>query len=82
MLQHRTSTAAFVKLLYTFVFVFFFKYIHILCFSYKAVYNYKPQNADELELREGDIVRVMEKCDDGWFVGKRFENIIFFQSIV
>ncbi|XP_034727144.1 vinexin isoform X3 [Etheostoma cragini] len=36
---------------------------------YKAVYNYKPQNSDELELREGDIVQVMEKCDDGWFVG-------------
>ncbi|XP_058245086.1 vinexin isoform X3 [Hemibagrus wyckioides] len=36
---------------------------------YKAVYNYKPQNGDELELREGDIVQVMEKCDDGWFVG-------------
>uniref|UniRef100_A0A8C7Z544 Sorbin and SH3 domain containing 3 n=1 Tax=Oryzias sinensis TaxID=183150 RepID=A0A8C7Z544_9TELE len=36
---------------------------------YKAVYNYKPQNSDELELREGDIVHVMEKCDDGWFVG-------------
>ncbi|XP_040052031.2 vinexin isoform X2 [Gasterosteus aculeatus] len=35
---------------------------------YKAVYNYKPQNSDELELREGDVVRVMEKCDDGWFV--------------
>ncbi|XP_072538484.1 vinexin isoform X2 [Salminus brasiliensis] len=35
---------------------------------YKAVYNYKPQNRDELELREGDIVQVMEKCDDGWFV--------------
>uniref|UniRef100_A0A674EX63 Sorbin and SH3 domain containing 3 n=2 Tax=Salmo trutta TaxID=8032 RepID=A0A674EX63_SALTR len=36
---------------------------------YKAVYNYRPQNKDELELREGDIVQVMEKCDDGWFVG-------------
>lgn len=36
---------------------------------YKAIYNYKPQNGDELELREGDIVQVMEKCDDGWFVG-------------
>ncbi|KAM7391529.1 hypothetical protein PAMP_022214 [Pampus punctatissimus] len=35
---------------------------------FKAVYNYKPQNSDELELREGDIVQVMEKCDDGWFV--------------
>lgn len=28
-----------------------------------------PQNADELELREGDGIFVMEKCDDGWFVG-------------
>ncbi|KAK7934183.1 hypothetical protein WMY93_005079 [Mugilogobius chulae] len=37
--------------------------------TYKAVYNYQPQNSDELELREGDIVQVMEKCDDGWFVG-------------
>ncbi|XP_051510158.1 vinexin-like isoform X1 [Myxocyprinus asiaticus] len=37
--------------------------------QYKAVYNYKPQNRDELELKEGDIVQVMEKCDDGWFVG-------------
>ncbi|TRY86498.1 hypothetical protein DNTS_017550 [Danionella cerebrum] len=36
---------------------------------YKAVYNYKPQNRDELELREGDVVQVIEKCDDGWFVG-------------
>lgn len=29
-----------------------------------------PRNEDELELREGDVVDVMEKCDDGWFVGK------------
>ncbi|XP_047448202.1 vinexin isoform X3 [Mugil cephalus] len=36
---------------------------------YRAVYDYKPQNSDELELREGDVVQVMEKCDDGWFVG-------------
>ena len=43
-------------------------------FRYKAVYNYKPQNSDELELREGDIVQVMEKCDDGWFVGKEFTS--------
>ncbi|XP_022424981.1 sorbin and SH3 domain-containing protein 1 isoform X18 [Delphinapterus leucas] len=38
-------------------------------FSYQALYSYIPQNADELELRDGDIVDVMEKCDDGWFVG-------------
>ena len=49
---------------------------HSECFQhrYQAVYNYTPRNEDELELREGDIVDVMEKCDDGWFVGKRTEN--------
>lgn len=34
-----------------------------------ALYPYVPQNEDELELRGGDIVQVVEKCDDGWFVG-------------
>ncbi|XP_072881268.1 sorbin and SH3 domain-containing protein 1-like isoform X43 [Hemitrygon akajei] len=36
---------------------------------FQAIYSYIPQNEDELELREGDVVDVMEKCDDGWFVG-------------
>lgn len=33
------------------------------------MYQYRPQNEDELELREGDWVDVMQQCDDGWFVG-------------
>ncbi|XP_055921683.1 uncharacterized protein LOC129952848 isoform X4 [Eupeodes corollae] len=37
--------------------------------AYRALYKYRPQNTDELELHEGDIVFVLEKCDDGWFVG-------------
>lgn len=43
-------------------------------FRYRAMYNYKPQNDDELELREGDVVYVMEKCDDGWYVGSLHRN--------
>uniref|UniRef100_A0A8C6Q883 Sorbin and SH3 domain containing 1 n=1 Tax=Nothobranchius furzeri TaxID=105023 RepID=A0A8C6Q883_NOTFU len=39
------------------------------CSSFQALYSYVPQNDDELELQEGDLVSVMEKCDDGWFVG-------------
>ncbi|XP_051771766.1 sorbin and SH3 domain-containing protein 1 isoform X1 [Ctenopharyngodon idella] len=39
------------------------------CGIFQALYNYMPQNDDELELQEGDLVNVMEKCDDGWFVG-------------
>ena len=38
-------------------------------YRYTALYDYKPKNLDELELKEGDVVCVMEKCDDGWFVG-------------
>ncbi|XP_034829830.2 LOW QUALITY PROTEIN: sorbin and SH3 domain-containing protein 1-like [Maniola hyperantus] len=36
---------------------------------YRAMYKYRPQNPDELELQEGDTVYVLEKCDDGWYVG-------------
>lgn len=49
---------------------FFFSNFNFQYFlSYRALYNYKPQNADELELLEGDVVYVLEKCDDGWYVG-------------
>ncbi|XP_060682020.1 E3 ubiquitin-protein ligase SH3RF3-like isoform X1 [Hemiscyllium ocellatum] len=36
---------------------------------YMAMYAYKPQKADELELRKGEMYRVIEKCQDGWFKG-------------
>ncbi|KAJ8014322.1 hypothetical protein DPEC_G00039040 [Dallia pectoralis] len=41
----------------------------VSCGIFQALYSYVPQNEDELELQEGDLVSVMEKCDDGWFVG-------------
>ena len=41
----------------------------MLCCRYRARYRYAPQNEDELELLDGDIVVVMETCDDGWYVG-------------
>ncbi|KAM9769104.1 sorbin and SH3 domain-containing protein 2 isoform 11-T15 [Menidia menidia] len=44
---------------------------------YQALYNYIPRNEDELELKEGDIVDVMEKCDDGWFVGTSRRSKLF-----
>ncbi|XP_066232992.1 E3 ubiquitin-protein ligase SH3RF3 isoform X3 [Saccopteryx leptura] len=36
---------------------------------YLALYAYKPQKSDELELRKGEMYRVLEKCQDGWFKG-------------
>ncbi|RUS80408.1 hypothetical protein EGW08_011820 [Elysia chlorotica] len=41
---------------------------------YRAVYAYRPMSEDELELREGDEVFVMERCDDGWYVGTSDDN--------
>ncbi|CAH2300362.1 sorbin and SH3 domain-containing 2 isoform X1 [Pelobates cultripes] len=49
--------------------VFNHENIQTLGEPYQSLYNYTPRNEDELELREGDIIDVMEKCDDGWFVG-------------
>ena len=53
-----------------------YKY-NVTDFRYRALYNYAPQNDDEVELKEGDIVYVMEKCDDGWFVGTSQRSGIF-----
>ncbi|XP_015592824.1 SH3 domain-containing RING finger protein 3 isoform X2 [Cephus cinctus] len=37
--------------------------------TYIALYPYKPQKTDELELRKGGIYMVTERCQDGWFKG-------------
>ena len=41
----------------------------VVLFRYRAVFSYEPVNEDELRLEEGDEVFVLEKCDDGWYVG-------------
>ncbi|XP_022258041.1 uncharacterized protein LOC106472897 isoform X2 [Limulus polyphemus] len=55
--------------------------LHINTFSepipYRALYSYKPQHEDELELNEGDTIYVMEKCDDGWYVGTSLRTGLF-----
>ena len=50
----------------TFVFVFFLSYV--------ALYNYKPQKVDEIELRKNELYLVHEKCLDGWFKGSSLAN--------
>ncbi|XP_064829459.1 sorbin and SH3 domain-containing protein 2 isoform X3 [Oncorhynchus masou masou] len=45
--------------------------------AFQVLYNYAPRNEDELELKEGDIVDVMERCDDGWFVGTSRRSTFF-----
>jgi hypothetical protein len=34
-----------------------------------AVYDYAPQQEDEMELRAGDTITIVEKLDDAWWRG-------------
>lgn len=36
-----------------------------------AVYDYQPQGDTELDISEGDLLRVLEKGDDGWWKAKK-----------
>ncbi|KAI1888728.1 hypothetical protein AGOR_G00171720 [Albula goreensis] len=46
----------------------------IVCERYRVVVSYPPQSEAELELKEGDIVFVHKKRDDGWFKGTLQRN--------
>ncbi|KAK6748417.1 hypothetical protein RB195_001193 [Necator americanus] len=37
--------------------------------TYRALYRYVPTKDDEVDLEVDDIVFVVEKCDDGWYIG-------------
>ncbi|CAJ0604143.1 unnamed protein product [Cylicocyclus nassatus] len=37
--------------------------------TYRALYRYVPTKDDEVALEIDDIVFVVEKCDDGWYIG-------------
>lgn len=41
---------------------------------YRVVVSYPPQSEAELELKEGDIVFVHRKREDGWFKGTLQRN--------
>ena len=41
---------------------------------YKAVYEYKASQLDELSLKRGELYHVTEKCHDGWFKGKHINT--------
>lgn len=48
----------------------FFVGIIVFWHRYQVLYNYKPQHDDELDLHEGDLIYLLERCDDGWCVGQ------------
>ena len=34
-----------------------------------ASHDYEPQESGELRLRKGDIITVLDKCDQNWWIG-------------
>lgn len=40
-----------------------------VCGRYRVVVPYPPQSEAEIELREGDVVFVHKKREDGWYKG-------------
>ncbi|XP_029044083.2 unconventional myosin-Ie-like isoform X3 [Osmia bicornis bicornis] len=36
----------------------------------KALYNYSPQDLDELELKEGDVIELLKEHEGGWWNGR------------
>ncbi|XP_067628458.1 E3 ubiquitin-protein ligase SH3RF1 isoform X2 [Eurosta solidaginis] len=46
-----------------------------LPWGYLALYPYKPRKSDELELKKGCVYIVTERCLDGWFKGKNWQDI-------
>lgn len=50
---------------------------HLLChlsLRYRVVVSYPPQSEAEIELKEGDIVFVHKKREDGWYKGTLQRN--------
>ena len=38
----------------------------------KAIYNYEPQSENELEIKEGDVLYILEKStEDDWWKAKK-----------
>lgn len=48
--------------------------LKILFYRYRVVVPYPPQSEAELELKEGDVVFVHKKHEDGWFKGTLQRN--------
>jgi hypothetical protein len=46
----------------------------------KALYRFVPENEEELDLNEGDVVIIYEKHDDGWCVGNFDGKVGYFPA--
>lgn len=37
----------------------------------RALYDYAATSAEEISFGEGDMIRVIERSDDGWWTGEK-----------
>ena len=61
----------------TVVLLFFICYIFVMCFLQMQVianYDFRPQDAEELELSRGDIITVTDRSDCNWWQGEIMRN--------
>jgi hypothetical protein len=52
----------------------------IKIFFVKANYNFIAESDNELSIKKGDIIKVIEKIDEGWWVGSLNDEIGMFPS--
>nr|2KRN_A Chain A, CD2-associated protein [Mus musculus] len=46
----------------------------------KVLFDYSPQNEDELELIVGDVIDVIEEVEEGWWSGTLNNKLGLFPS--
>ena len=51
-----------------------YPFINVFPCRYIALYPYKPQKPDEIELKKGSLYNVIERCRDGWFIGESIRS--------
>jgi neuronal guanine nucleotide exchange factor len=61
--------------LFVVVCCFTFSITSIDCPQVQSIYDYNPQQPDELGLIRGDIVKVFRKMADGWYEGERLRDL-------
>lgn len=48
----------------------------------RALYDYEATSHEEITFSEGDVFRVIEKSDDGWWTGEKDGVVGHFPSMV
>jgi len=59
---------------------FFFSISNKTQTNFRALYDFVPEEPNELPLKSGDVVVVLQKNENGWYGGERAGKLGFFPS--